>query len=558
MSENATGLGASKVVLQSNVVILQVPLAERHIHIPGVCRLPPELLRKIFQLVLPLECVIDRHFPNCIPLCIAPRDEQYLVLVCRNWMWIGIELLYEHITIHRAIQIPMLIRTLHANSGLGSLVRTLSLSFSISFFWREIIINDISTLVSHCPRIRRVILSPSWDLAFSSGLRPSLTSGIDINSITHLETKWDMAPVIIDTVLDSCCNFRSLVLTIPPSSPRPIRLPRLENLHLALMRPEEGGFSALATWSMPRLTSLTLAEYDAVPESSLKSFLTLHGVRLKFLHFRDDMFCPEDLDRETLATTCPQLQHLVMPSTFTWSICHPSLMSLDVWTFWTPEICNLKDTTVAHLRHPGSLPDLRQVRRLDTLLLCIRDLPQIFPPESVSDDTIIKHELVGLEVLQTKSCLVLNIPGRRHEFELDSDSDSRYGLDGVPSESDEIDYYASLAPFSDEVLPSANELPDGSTFRWEDESITSDADTADDDEFASALEVDSDTDPRRAGSVSSYEIDYNASLLDRRLADEEGAPGSPFESGISDYLWEGEGIDFAEDIADEINEGNGL
>ncbi|KDQ55603.1 hypothetical protein JAAARDRAFT_323953 [Jaapia argillacea MUCL 33604] len=61
MSEDE--LGGSNPVLQS-MHTSQISVIQQKPHMPAVCRLPPELMRDILRLALPLDCDIDSsRFP---------------------------------------------------------------------------------------------------------------------------------------------------------------------------------------------------------------------------------------------------------------------------------------------------------------------------------------------------------------------------------------------------------------------------------------------------------------------------------------------------------------
>ncbi|KDQ55591.1 hypothetical protein JAAARDRAFT_79621 [Jaapia argillacea MUCL 33604] len=466
MAEN--DFGGSNPVLKS-MHALQISVVQQKPHQPAVCRLPPELIRDILQLALPLDCDLDEgvnHRTEEIPLSAVLSHKRQLVLVCKSWTPVGTELLYEHVPIWRRAQLSSLLRTLQMNAGLGGLVKTLALYLFIPA--RQPFVGDLSTLVAYCSRIRRVILCPSWDpeSVCASVLVSPLSSVIHFDTLTHLEVNNVLASVTVHQVLNSCLGIQSLKLALPVVPPLAICLPQLETLHLTSMSPKAVGLRNLVTWSIPRLRALTLANYEQV---ALDPFLAAHGTYLKFLHFQLPASSDLRLDDDTLSTSCPQLEHLVMPCSGFWPTQHPTLKWLDLWEPWEPTFCRRAEETLKILQ-AECLPALRQVRFLDTSLSHVRDLPRILPPGLVTNDGIGKCDLVGLTVVQTKSCLMRNVPGQRYEFEVDSDTDSRYEGSSPP---DETDFYDLFDPDDDlETPPSPDSChSSGSSYLWEGEAV---------------------------------------------------------------------------------------
>ncbi|KDQ55604.1 hypothetical protein JAAARDRAFT_48530 [Jaapia argillacea MUCL 33604] len=360
------------------------------------------------------------------------------------------------------------------NAQLGGFIKTLALSLFIPpFSWQlQLIVSDLSTLVAYCPRIRRVISSP-WS-SESGRTSVLVSSGVHFDYLTPLEVNMTMASVIIDKVLNSCLTLRSLTLTLPAVLPEAICLPQLETLHLTLISPIETGLSPLATWSIPQLKALTLAIDKQI---SVNALLAAHGTCLKFLHFQCVTSSDLLLNDDTLSTSCPQLEHLVMPCSGFWPNQHPTLKWLDLWEPWEPTFCRRAEGTLKNLQAAEllpalmRLPALSRVRFLDTSLSHFSDLPQLLPPGLVTNDDIGKCDLGGLTVVQTKGCLMRNVPGQRYEFEVDSDTDSRDEEGSGPP--DEMDFYDLFHPDDNSETPPSPDSchSSGSSYLWEGEVV---------------------------------------------------------------------------------------
>ncbi|KDQ55602.1 hypothetical protein JAAARDRAFT_195444 [Jaapia argillacea MUCL 33604] len=429
-------------------------------------RLPPELLRGIFLLALPPNCVtrpvLDSVSASWWP--IASRGKQTLALVCKTWMAVGTEILYEHIAIRRPTQLPLLVRTMQLqNADFGRLVKTFTLCCFIPYSWRTMFAKNLAILFSRYSHIQRLIISPLWEIPSPDTLSQILcASTINLASITHLEASADVVPGILDSVLERCTNLRSLVLAVPTGemTPHRVHLPRLDTLRLSfLYYQKDGKLTSLMHWSMPRLTSLTICDYGGVTDAVLKEFLKSHGKHLQFLQF-PDVTCPRpNIDSGPLISECPKLEHFVMPMVGIWPTRHRSLMWFDVWAPCTSDFSLRNDGPVQSIERTPSFPAFKNFRLLDCSLLCVRDLPRIFPPDGLEDEDSVEYDLVGLTVIQTRHSL------RRDEVDLGSHyggssassrSSGRYALPASdvhssPGSTDGSDSDGEL--WEDDVLP---------------------------------------------------------------------------------------------------------
>ncbi|KDQ55774.1 hypothetical protein JAAARDRAFT_195592 [Jaapia argillacea MUCL 33604] len=404
----------------SSMVTSPFSRPEQHNVVSKAGRLPAELLHEIFQLALPPDCITDPSWEFDPVPCwsIAWRDKLSFTLVCRSWMSVGTELLYEHVAIRHATQLPLLVRTAKSPSfDFGRLIKTFTLRCFIPHLEQTVFFDDLVTLYSHCPRLRRFILSPHWDSPNPSAVVDSLCSSIPLASITHRGVNADMLPSTIDSFLDRCSSLRSLSLVISTEafSPKSVHLPRLEELRINLLPlTEEDVFSTLTGWVMPCLTSLVISDSRYISNRLLMPFLRTHGAHLKFLHFWDHEENDSPRHGDRLVSNCPRLEHFVMPIGGLWPTSHPTLMYVDVWG--NPSIHRYLDSGIVRSmrRLPlPSLPALRNFRQLDRSLICIQDLPQISPPHSTIDGDCLKHDFLGLTLTQTNDRLVAheNEPG---------------------------------------------------------------------------------------------------------------------------------------------------
>ncbi|KDQ55606.1 hypothetical protein JAAARDRAFT_208417 [Jaapia argillacea MUCL 33604] len=433
-------------------------------------RLPPELLREIFLLALPPDCVtspiLDSVSASWWP--IASRGKQTLVLVCKSWVAVGTELLYEHIAIRRPTQLPSLVRTMQLQNGdLGKLVKTFTLCCFIPHNWQTMFTKSLAILFSRYSHIQRLIISPLWETPSPDTLSQILlASTINLASITHLEANADVVPGNFQIVLERCTNLRSLVLALPTEemTPHQVHLPRLEALRLSFPSyPKDGKWANLMHWSMPRLTNLTICNYGGVTDVVLKSFLKSHGKNLQFLHF-PDVICWRPIDSSPLISECPKLEHFVMPIAGVWPTRHRSLMWFDVWVPWTGNFDLRNDGSVQSIERTVSFPVFKNFRLLDRSLVSIRDLPRIFPPDGLKDEASVKYDLVGLTIIQTRHSL------RRDElgYLFEDDSDTGSSFRGSRASSLRSGHYSSS--ISDVSASSGNtDDSDSGSELWEDD-----------------------------------------------------------------------------------------
>ncbi|KDQ55592.1 hypothetical protein JAAARDRAFT_70992 [Jaapia argillacea MUCL 33604] len=433
-------------------------------------RLPSEVLREIFLLALPPDYVtspmLDSVSASWWP--IASRGKQTLVLICKNWMAVGTELLYEHIAIRRPTQLPLLVRTMQLqNVDFGRLVKTFTLCCFIPSSWRTMFTKNLEILFSRYSQIQRLVITPLWETPFSDIVSQILCSSrINLASIIHLEANADMVPVILDSVLERCSSLRSLVLTVPTEEmpPHPIHLPQLETLRLSfLYYPKDGQLTSLMRWSMPRLTSLTICDYGGATDDLLKEFLKAHGRNLKFLHFSDLAYRRPHIDSGPLISECPKLEHLVMPIVGVWPKRHRSLMWFDVWAPCTSDFSLRNDGPVQFIEQTASFPSFKNFRLLDRALICFRDLPRIFSPDGPKDDDSAEYDLVGLTVIQTRHSL------RRDEVDLGFDSDTGSSYRGSSISSRRSGIYYDIDSSSE-----STDYSDGDSELWEDDVLSLD------------------------------------------------------------------------------------
>ncbi|KAJ7456713.1 hypothetical protein B0H11DRAFT_2065058 [Mycena galericulata] len=180
--------------------------------------------------------------------------------VSKVWNQIGVELLYESVSIRRLGQLKSLIWTLEAREGLGPLVRSLDISCLVPRGFCELHKSEVKRLFELCPRLNHFGFCPANDPL--ARLKPSEAQRLlpGSQSITSLvfNGEVDYSLIILPALVQVCRNLRSLSLVLPGRKTADHLLLHFDNLQSLYLRINGRSGILPSTWLMPRLQRVSL------------------------------------------------------------------------------------------------------------------------------------------------------------------------------------------------------------------------------------------------------------------------------------------------------------
>ncbi|KDQ60159.1 hypothetical protein JAAARDRAFT_191563 [Jaapia argillacea MUCL 33604] len=409
---------------------------------------PPEILQSIFNFAIPSPSVLDPSlsFGEMSVWSQTLRDKKSIVMVCKAWLDVGLEYLYEDIVLRRITQIPPLVWTLHiTRPDFGAFVKGLNVICVVPDAFRSLFETGMKCILSRCPRLINVSLrftslpspykSPDPPLSWI-GSAPGSVEGIGLNEQLAFSPS-------IATHLSTSEALVSLTITLPayPSTcDSPFRtflsFHRLEYFQCAVDRRTAIELANVSKhWSLPRLRGVTFELTSCGPWVNTEPFSTFCGTysHLQYLHIWPYLLYTGNLfDVQPVIARCPNLQHLIFPLESKFPVEHPALMYIDVWLPAAHKAVVLPSPLVVS----GSFPALRCTRTLDRSLNPFSQLPMLFRPQegvgSISENRI--HHLPGVIVRETLSTIVqLRDLSNAEDSE---DSDESYEWTASESETD--------------------------------------------------------------------------------------------------------------------------
>ncbi|KAI0761022.1 hypothetical protein BD413DRAFT_495814 [Trametes elegans] len=416
---------------------------------PGILKLPPELLLYIFRIAIPPR---HQHDPSILH---GPRSgwisglrtRKALVLTCKTFHGPATEVLYEDIVLRRMGQIPALARTLDPTrtpsaSGVAPLVRSIRMDSCVVWApYADVVREDLRSIVQHCTALKAFSFhphmnftahvdrnddsfdgfDPRWLCSTDPGLNPD--TGLLHSALTRSLSSLDLVLDVFDT--DDFVAFHALLGAAPhltklrfeledamklaPPDFGPVRhLSQLQDLEYCHTVSDRGWFMdyVCTTWSMPRLTALTLIEPG---DARAAHFLRRHGAHLTYLHWRNA--CLEDEHSyallDGLAAHCPRLEHLVLQrrATVLPTVRSPTLRFFDFWA--AHEAPPPLEARMGAFGPGSETPALERVRVLAgpplhfSLYPPTVDWPRLCRPLDVSGDEQVIWRFPALRVVQT-------------------------------------------------------------------------------------------------------------------------------------------------------------
>jgi hypothetical protein len=467
---------------------------------------PNELLRMIFIRAIAPSFLTDSSLdagPNS-PWCEAIRTMKSIAGVCKAWWHVGVELMYQEISIRRVGQMAALLRTLDANNDIGSFVKSIEISCFLPPGYLLLFKTDIRRIFDYCPRVTRLVFTAA-DLNEDALLYIALTSAQHdtFSNLTRLECVCPVDCVDLIAVLQVCTNVRFLWICIDGPNDglalnTPLCLAHLETLRLTVGTFNERHLQKVALhWQMPSLKNVIVYELnefaDAQSLSDREEFFRAFGIGLQYLHIRPYRACGNTypIDVQRLLDRCPALKHLaVCPSLkLPTQLSHQSIKWIDLWTSPKGE-----DEIYLNLRNSLSrrkFPSLLGVRELDHGLSVMTDWPAVLPPNSEVDESGVEYRFPGIHVQQTargifKRDLLYCGEKDRLDYKL---SDKEHSGENINEEA----FGEGTLSGEDPEITSNSDSSYVSTDDVSDSSDDSDADATEQDVEEPADEVDHDT-----------------------------------------------------------------
>ncbi|KAK7046472.1 F-box domain-containing protein [Favolaschia claudopus] len=308
-------------------------------------RIPEEILLQIFRVALPpsWNAYFARTLPPFPPTIWSSDFETKLTIiqVCKRWYRIGLEFLYESVSLNSIGQLAVFVVALESRPHLGSLVRCLEICYWVPRGYRTLHDTELMKALALCPRLTYFAFNPQLvspsETPFEISLPkfPPITN-LDLREITHLDIcDWvpyqSTLPALL--YLSSTLQSLSVALPIDYGADHPtLVFPRVHSLRLCMS--EESVHSG-PYWSFPNLQQLHLFHTPRLGNrwrfsSAAKVFLANHGRSLRTLSLGK----ADDNERlKKLLRHCPNLQHLTIAEHWLPSkhdCCHETLQTLHI------------------------------------------------------------------------------------------------------------------------------------------------------------------------------------------------------------------------------------
>lgn len=296
------------------------------------------------------------------------RMKLAIIAVCRTWNQIGVEILYNDVTLRRISQVAAFVCALESREGLGTLVKSLDINCAVPPRFCALLETSATKIFQLCPRLSHFGFCPTEDpMDRLRRYQPQGLFPLPTDSITSLQFN-NQVPyhsTILPMLVDSCRNLRVLALPVARSIPGTID-PRLvfENLEELDLALPYADVNPTSNWVMPRVRRVCLRSY---PPSV---FLTACGRTLFSLSLLFLSRC--HLKLQDLLDCCPALQHLALPPgscVLLPRLKHATINWIDVFSY----LGDGADTSLEALK--DGFPSLRTFRILDNSMSFLRDIP---------------------------------------------------------------------------------------------------------------------------------------------------------------------------------------
>ncbi|KAJ7668533.1 hypothetical protein DFH06DRAFT_1378234 [Mycena polygramma] len=436
---------------------------------------PPEILRTIFDFVIPPSFLLDPRIsygPES-PWCQSIRAKITLLNVCWAWYHAGIDMLYENIAFRNVCQVSILLRTLRNQTSVdfGRMITEIGIHCFTPDGYSAVFQTDLNAVISHAPRLSSLLLHPA-----SSPPLPVVFKAIP-SPITNL----DCGPTVnyydlhehLGHLSSSLLSLSIHLFTAPPNLPSfPIHtFPRLETLRCSV-----GAASALtvvAEWLiLPSLKSF-IFQYMLKEPSELKAclaFCKIRGQRLRTLSFWSSgaihstkyyASSSSTSDIQSILQICPRLEHLVLPGPLAHSpeLSHRTVKWVDFWTMHGDSTSLFLETVTL-----PNFPALRGIRQvIISAPLLFGHIPTVIPPQLNLEEPF-EFSYPGFFLRHGSNRIYRNdvVDSLGAEYDDEDESDGDY-TDSGPSSDGTSDDDTTSDPESEETYSSGWEADHEST-----------------------------------------------------------------------------------------------
>jgi len=355
--------------------------------------LPVEINELILLRTLPPACLITHEmaYGRISFQYLATGQIKTIMAVCRLWYTLAKPLLYDAVDIRRPMQAHALLDSLKDSPDSSSLVRKLYVAVEVPDAWAQKYSRTLVSLVARLPALKSLSIHSPTSSPLPTGLSlPPLPPGLAALSLrftSQLPTTWSLAAL---TALKLDIEWTPATFASDPpqdSSAEGLKLPALERLEL--LRAVEAAEPIVKTWTLPRLTRLTitLTSPPNAPADAIWSLVRAHGRRLKELQFFDTGY-PVGLAAPagaSLAEMCPALVHLVVTNKCFFKYDHPNLRWVDSWgdvRGWSGREWMERRRAAYTRRGTPAAP----LRLIDRYLAAFPSLPFDIPPSSLASE----------------------------------------------------------------------------------------------------------------------------------------------------------------------------
>ncbi|KAJ7129024.1 hypothetical protein C8R43DRAFT_691233 [Mycena crocata] len=405
---------------------------------------PPELLRLIFDFVVPPSFLLDPSI-SCgpeSPWCQSVQAKIALTNVCWTWYRVGVNILYEDIAFRTVGQVSALLRTLNSPTSIdfGRMVRQIGVHCLIPEGFSTIFETDLNSVVARTPMLTSVVLNSPMP---SRHLQP-----IAFDKLSWPITHFDCGPTLSysdvhETLhhLSSTLVFLSLDITGILAVHPVYTLHRLEILKCI----STGNSSALPALALQlALPALKTFIFQYPPENRPQivgclAFCKIRGQQLRTLDFRPAEVVNhtkyyQAISVQSILEVCPHLQHLILPGSLASSIelSHPKVKWIDFWTMYGdsgPSFLN--SITMANF------PAVKGIRQLAVSApLLIGHIPTAIPPHLNLEDPF-QFDYPGLFLYHGNNRVYRNeaVDCLGVEYDEDDTSDEDYAPSSTSSSS---------------------------------------------------------------------------------------------------------------------------
>ncbi|KAJ7258436.1 hypothetical protein B0H12DRAFT_444525 [Mycena haematopus] len=318
--------------------------------------LPDETLLLIFRHALPPSWVMWcgsslAPFPQTI--WSADIETKLCIMgVCKTWHRLGLEFLYENVTLRSLGQLAAFVRTLEARPELSVRTRRLGICYPVVRGYTTLHFTESNKIFELCPRLTHFVFNsqpilgghraPENPPAFPAiaGVCLALTN-LDIGD----EVEY---PVVLPALVQLCHTLQSLSLLLPDQygdgHPK-LTFTRLENLRVAFT---QGSHVPAAYWVCPGLQQLAIRAQGSMTTEIYQAlasvFLAAYGAKVTALTVRPlDIMWRGSLPfpLPDLSAQCPMLRYLGVTEHAVNGeppLCHPTVVSLDIFRNGRPDV----------------------------------------------------------------------------------------------------------------------------------------------------------------------------------------------------------------------------